>query len=132
MVEALSTSFQNLYNKYTRSESAENARRADPREVYIRPKNTVVVDDDAAADPSLNQRYRPKQPRKTFVFNVKSLCQAKDTAWHVIREKRIRPVVGLTCPVCVPVRYMKRNLSAAPCARRVRDRRLVPARAGAA
>lgn len=100
MVEALSTSFQNFYNKYTRSEITDNERCADRREIYIVPVNA------ADEDPStLHQRYRPKS-RKAFVFDVKNLCQVKESVWQVIRQKRMRPVVGPCCMVCVPVRFL--------------------------
>lgn len=99
MVEALATSFQNLYNKYTRSEKSEDGlQNGGRREVYIGPTNVVTGDQQ---DPF--HRYRPKS-RKTFVFNVKHLCQAKTTKWQIVGQSKLRPLVGQSCTVCMPAR----------------------------
>lgn len=100
MVEALSTSFQNLYNKYTRSENPEILPRTDRREIYIVPINAAGDDQEQQ---HLFQRYRPKY-RKTFVFSTKQLCEAKDSKWQIMRQKKLRPFVGPCCSVCIPVR----------------------------
>lgn len=99
MVEALSTGFQNLYNKYTRSDNSENVHQNDRREIYIVPVNTAVTNDQQ----QLLQRYRSKS-RKNFAFDVKNLCQSKESKWQIMRLKKLRPFAGQCCPVCVPVR----------------------------
>lgn len=105
MVEALSTGFQNLYNKYSRSENGpqDDGRR----EIYIVPvnNNTAVaaaaVDDDKQSKlPS--QRYRPQVDRKAVVFDVKQLCQSKYLKWQIMRYSRLRASPGQCCPVCIP------------------------------
>ncbi|XP_015367748.1 PREDICTED: glycerol-3-phosphate acyltransferase 1, mitochondrial-like isoform X2 [Diuraphis noxia] len=100
MVEALSTSFQNLYNKYTRS---ENGPQDDlRREVYIVPvnNNTAVAAEDAQ-NQFLLQRYRPKV-RRAFTFDAKHLCQAKNQRWEIMRQSRLRVSSGQCCSVCIP------------------------------
>jgi len=99
MVEALSTKFQNLYNKYTKSEISENASQDNRRELYIVPVDTISANDE-----QIVQRNRPK-PHGTFVFNFKHLCQPKDTQWQIIKHRRTRPFTGQCCSVCIPVRY---------------------------
>ncbi|KAL4149450.1 hypothetical protein QTP88_003400 [Uroleucon formosanum] len=97
MVEALATGFQNLCNKYTRSENGpqDDSRR----DVYIVPvNNNTAVDTESQF---LFQRYRPKA-RKSFVFDTKQLCQAKMLKWHMMRQSRLRPYTGQCCPVCIP------------------------------
>ncbi|XP_022173907.1 glycerol-3-phosphate acyltransferase 1, mitochondrial isoform X3 [Myzus persicae] len=100
MVEALSTSFQNLYNKYTRSENGP--QDGGRREVYIVPvnNNTTVVADDTQSQ-FLLQRHRPKV-RKAFVFDAKYVCQAKTQRWQIMRQSRLRVSTGQCCPVCIP------------------------------
>lgn len=101
MVEALSTSFQNLYNKYTRSENGP--QDGGRREVYIVPVNNntaVAADDDQ--NQFLLQRYRPKV-RRTLVFDLKHLCQAKSQRWEIMRQSRLRVSSGQCCSVCIPV-----------------------------
>ncbi|XP_025203066.1 glycerol-3-phosphate acyltransferase 1, mitochondrial isoform X1 [Melanaphis sacchari] len=106
MVEALSTGFQNLYNKYTRSEKGS---QDDGRCIYLRPVNNNSADTD---DTQCLQRYRPKA-RKQFVFNVKQLCEPKSLEWRIIRQSRLRPSTGKCCPICVPntSRDNERNVS---------------------
>jgi len=101
MVEALATGFQNLYNKYTRSENGP--QDGGRRDVYIVPvnNNAAVAADDAQSQ-FLLQRYRPKA-RKTFVFDVRHLCQVKTVKWHMMRQSRLRASTGQCCPVCIPV-----------------------------
>lgn len=98
MVEALSTRFQNLYNKYTRSEDIENVPQDDRREIYIVPVNSVDNDQQL--------RYRSKH-RRVFVFDPRRLCQAKDSKWPIMKQKKLRPFVGQCCSVCIPVRLGK-------------------------
>lgn len=103
MVEALSTGFQNLYNKYTRS---ENGPQDDGRcEIYIVPPNkksanTVVLVDNNTSQGF--QRYRPKA-RKSFEFDVKQLCISKHLKWQIMRQSRLRTSTGQCCPICIPV-----------------------------
>ncbi|XP_060841831.1 glycerol-3-phosphate acyltransferase 1, mitochondrial-like isoform X2 [Rhopalosiphum padi] len=97
MVETLSTGFQNLYNKYTRSENGpqDNGRCS----IYIVPvnkKSSNTIDDTQGF-----QRYRPKA-RKSLVFNVKQLCQSKQLKWEIMRQSRLRPSTGQGCPICIP------------------------------
>lgn len=102
MVEALSTGFQNLYNKYTRS---ENAPQDDGRcEIYIVPPNkksanTVVLVENNT--PQGFQRYRPKA-RRSFEFDVKQLCISKHLKWQIMRQSRLRTSTGQCCPICIP------------------------------
>ncbi|XP_003247305.1 glycerol-3-phosphate acyltransferase 1, mitochondrial isoform X2 [Acyrthosiphon pisum] len=100
MVEALATGFQNLYNKYTRSENGP--QDGGRRDVYIVPvnNNTAVATGDAQSQ-FLLQRYRPKA-RRSFVFDAKHLCQAKTLKWHMMRQSRLRASMGQCCPVCIP------------------------------
>lgn len=98
MAEALTNSFQNLYNKYTRSENTENAALNDRREIYIVPVATTN-----GTDSQLLQRYRSKS-RRVFSFDTKLLCQTKETKWHTMRLKRMRPLIGQCCLACIPVR----------------------------
>ncbi|CAI6369617.1 unnamed protein product [Macrosiphum euphorbiae] len=104
MVEALATGFQNLYNKYTRSENGPQDGGG-RRDVYIVPvnNNTAVAAaaDDAQSQFLLQQRYRPKA-RKTFVFDARHLCQVKTVKWHMMRQSRLRASTGQCCPVCIP------------------------------
>jgi len=101
MVESLATGFQNLYNKYTRSENGP--QDVGRRDVYIVPvNNNTAVDADDAQSQFLLQRYRPKA-RKSFVFDAKHLCQAKTLKWHMMRQSRLRTSTGQCCPVCIPV-----------------------------
>jgi len=94
MAETLTNRFQNLYNKYTRSESAP-PRDHHRQDIYIVPLNTVVDQQQ--------QRYRSKS-RRTFAFNPKHLCEAKELKWQMLRQKKRRPFVGQHCSVCIPVR----------------------------
>lgn len=103
MAEALTNSFQNLYNKYTRSENTENAA-LNNREIYIVPvtANNIGGTDDS----QLLQRFRSKS-RRAFSFDTKQLCQSKESKWHILKPKSMRPYSGQCCSVCIPVRLRK-------------------------
>lgn len=107
MVESLSSSFQNFYNKYTRSENPEIVSRTDRREIYIVPVNATGNNQEHLLGEEnqhhLLQRNRPKT-RKNFVFNVKQLCEVKNSKWQIMRQNKLRPFVGPCCSVCIPVR----------------------------
>ncbi|XP_025420719.1 glycerol-3-phosphate acyltransferase 1, mitochondrial-like isoform X2 [Sipha flava] len=106
MVEALSSSFQNFYNKYTRSENPKIVPQPDRREIYIVPVNAAGDDQEQHDQQHLLQRYRPKT-RKSFVFSTKQLCQVKDSKWQIMRQNKMRPFVGPCCSVCIP--HMTKN-----------------------
>lgn len=95
MVEALSTSFQNLFNKYTKSENVENVPQNGKREIYIVPVNKQPDDQQL--------RFQRPKSRRTFLFDTKILCQSKESKWPIIRQKKLRPLVGQCCSVCIPV-----------------------------
>lgn len=100
MVEALSTSFQNVYNKYTRSEKADNALQDNRRELYIVPVNNITTNNEN----DVHQRTRIKS-RRGLGFDVKHLCIAKELTWQIVRQEGMRPLMGQCCTVCIPVRF---------------------------
>lgn len=99
MVEALSTSFQNVYNKYISSEKTDNAIQDSRRELYIVPVNNITTNNDY----KVPQRTRMKS-RRVFGFDIKQLCIAKELTWQIMRHEGMRPLMGQCCTVCIPVR----------------------------